>query len=156
MENNNFPVTDLKEMETCELPEKRILTIIFKKLKGQENTERQVKELRKIMCEQNEMFSRDINDFFKMLNRNYRTKEHNEYHETWQRELQQQAQSNRRKESLRTWIQISQQYTAKKKELRVKKENWHKLWHTIKENYISVIGVPEEEERKEMKTYLKE
>lgn len=60
MENNNFPVTDLKEMETSELPEKRIQTIIFKKLKGQENTDRQVKELRKIMCEQNEMFSKEI------------------------------------------------------------------------------------------------
>lgn len=82
MENNNFSVTDFKEMDTCELPEKRIQTIIFKKLKGQENTERQVKELRKIMYEQNEMFSRDINGFLKILNRNYRTKEHNEYHET--------------------------------------------------------------------------
>lgn len=60
MENNNFPVTDLKEMETCELPEKRIQTIIFKKLKGQENTDRQAKELRKIMCEQNELFSKAI------------------------------------------------------------------------------------------------
>lgn len=60
MENNNFPVSDLKEMETSELPEKRIQTIIFKKLKGQENTDRQVKELRKIMCEQNEMFSKEI------------------------------------------------------------------------------------------------
>lgn len=60
MENNNFPVTDLKEMETSELPEKRIQTIIFKKLKGQENTDRQVKELRKIMCEQKEMFSKEI------------------------------------------------------------------------------------------------
>ena len=60
MENNNFPVTDLKEMETSELPEKRIQTIIFKKLRGQENTDRQVKELRKIMCEQNEMFSKEI------------------------------------------------------------------------------------------------
>lgn len=60
MENNNFPVTDLKEMETCELPEKGIQTIIFKKLKGQENTDRQVKELRKIMCEQNELFSKAI------------------------------------------------------------------------------------------------
>ena len=60
MENNNFPVTDLKEMETSELPEKRIQTIIFKKLKGPENTDRQVKELRKIMCEQNEMFSKEI------------------------------------------------------------------------------------------------
>ena len=40
--------------------EKRIQTIIFKKLKGQENTDRQVKELRKIMCEQNELFSKAI------------------------------------------------------------------------------------------------
>lgn len=44
----------------------------------------------------------------------------------------------------------------RKKELQTKEENWHKLWHTIKENNISVIGVPkEEDERKEMKTYLK-
>ena len=35
----------------------------------------------------------------------------------------------------------------------MKEENWHKLWHTIKENDISMIRVPkEEEERKEMKT----
>lgn len=45
----------------------------------------------------------------------------------------------------------------RKKELQTKEENWHKLWRTIKENNISVRGVPkEEDERKEMKTYLKE
>ena len=51
-ENNNFPVTDVKEMEICELPEKEFKMIILKKLsKIQGNIDRQLNELRKTIQE---------------------------------------------------------------------------------------------------------
>lgn len=51
-EHNNFPVTDAKEMEICELPEKEFKLIILKKLsKIQGNVDRQLNELRNTIFE---------------------------------------------------------------------------------------------------------
>lgn len=51
-EQKNIPITDPTEMETYELPVKEFKIIVFKKLsKLQENTNRQLSEIRKTIYE---------------------------------------------------------------------------------------------------------
>lgn len=47
-EQNKVPVTDPKEIEICELPDKELKTIILKKLiELSENTDKQLDKIRK-------------------------------------------------------------------------------------------------------------
>lgn len=62
-EYNNFPVTNTKETEICELSHKEFKIIVLRKLnKLQKNLDFQITEIWKIMHEQNNKFNRDINN----------------------------------------------------------------------------------------------
>ena len=48
--HNNFPVTNPKDMEICDLPNKEFKIAVLKKFNElQENTEREFNEIRKII-----------------------------------------------------------------------------------------------------------
>ena len=73
METNKAPMTDSKEMEISELSDKEFRIILLKKLRElQENSDRQLKEFRKTMHEQNEKFNKQIETIKKKMNRNPR------------------------------------------------------------------------------------
>ena len=60
-DHNNFPVTNPKDMEICNLPDREFKIVVLRKLSElQENTERQFKEIRKTIHEQNEKFNKGI------------------------------------------------------------------------------------------------
>lgn len=60
-ETNKAPVTDLKEMEVCNLPGKEFKIILLQKLNAwQENTLRQLNTIRKTIHEQNKNFNKEI------------------------------------------------------------------------------------------------
>lgn len=58
-ELNNFSVTNHKEMDICELPDKEFKIIILRKHSEIKRTDRQLNELKKTMHEQNEEFSKE-------------------------------------------------------------------------------------------------
>lgn len=60
-DHNNRPVTNIKDTETGGLPDREFKIAILRKLgELQENTERQLKEIRKTMHKQNEQFNKEM------------------------------------------------------------------------------------------------
>ena len=60
-QRNNFPVTNPKEMEICDLPNKEFKIVVLRKLTElQENTGRWLNEIRKTIHKQHEKFNREI------------------------------------------------------------------------------------------------
>ena len=57
---NKALVTDLKEMEIYNLPDKEFKIIILKKLDERQNTGRQLNKIRKTMHEQNKNFNEEV------------------------------------------------------------------------------------------------
>lgn len=110
-EHNSFPVTHPKEVEIYKLPGKEFKIILRKLSMVQENTDRQ--------------WNQENSTWWKREDRNHRketnsgAEEHIEWNEKFNRELQQQAQSGRRK-NLWAWRQICWYYWVKrKKEIRM-------------------------------------
>lgn len=58
-DHTNLPITDLKDMEICDLRDKEFKINVLRKLvELQENTEKPFNEIRKTIQEQNEKFNR--------------------------------------------------------------------------------------------------
>ena len=60
-EYSNFPVTDPKELENCDLPNKEFKIVVLRKFSElQGNTETQFNNIRKTILEQSGKFKREI------------------------------------------------------------------------------------------------
>lgn len=60
-DHNNFPVTNPKDMEICNLPDREFKIVVLRKLSElQENTERQPNKIRKVIHKQDEEFNKEI------------------------------------------------------------------------------------------------
>lgn len=57
---NDFPVTDPKDMEICDLPDEFKIAVLKKLNELQENKKRQFNVIRKTIHEQNKNFNKDI------------------------------------------------------------------------------------------------
>lgn len=77
-EYNNFPGTNSKEMEICNLPDKEFEIVTLRKFSElQENTERQFNKIRGTILEQNVKFNTERNHT-KEPNRSFGAGEYNQ------------------------------------------------------------------------------
>ena len=156
-EHNTFPVTDPKETEIYELPDKEFKIIFLRDYsKLQENTNRQLNKIKKVIHEQNERFNREIEIIEKSQTdildlKNIMNEMKNAIENINRRVIKQKEESVDVKPG---HLELSN--LSRKKEKRMKnEESLCELGSTIKCNNMYIMRVPEGEERKVQKEYLK-
>lgn len=156
-EHNNFSVTDPQEMESCVCYfKKEFKIIILRNLsKIQENTSRQLNELRKTMHEKNEKFNKEIEFIQKKNQTNILEVKNttNGMKKKISRDFQHQSQLSRRICDLKTDLLILFS-RREKKEINIKRVKKAYMNYKIPSTEI-IFALWEEERAKGKKAYLK-